>query len=148
MKWIDSAVEVLLIGGGLVFVVLVGYRHANKDWQHQLRAVRTLAVLSARSAPWELFDLEEVLLVEPSLSSGTFRVAFAPTDRPYDVAVVLLDEPLGELAERFIDWREQQISLLCSSDGCGGVVLHGPGGWLAGKVVTPAPLVNGLGSPA
>jgi len=111
-------------------------RRASWDWAYQLRVVRTLWLLGSLDSPWNHLDPWEAVLVSRDLSAGSRMVAFAPLDRPHDVALLQLDEPLGDLAEGCIAWCAVGTPLLFAGDGYGGAVLHGPNACLVGQVVS------------
>jgi hypothetical protein len=134
MRWAGIG-ELLLVALALLFVVGAARRRASSDWPYRLHMVRVLALLSALNTPGESLDLSEVLLVEP-VSSGSFTLAFACADRPQEVGLLLLDRPLGELAERCSAWHAAGTPLLFYGDAAGEAVLTGPDGCLVGRVRT------------
>jgi hypothetical protein len=131
--WVGSG-EVLLVLLPLFLVVVLALRRASNDWSYRLRVVRVLAMISALNSPGESPDLWEVVLVDPNVWDGSSMLAFAPSERPQDVGLLLLDRPLGELAERCEAWRATGTPLLFSGDSIGEAVLLGPDGCLAGRV--------------
>jgi len=136
MRWWAGSGEFLLVVLALLFVVGVAQRRASSDWPYRLRLVRVLALISALNTPGESLDLSEVLLVEPNVGSGSFTLAFASVDRPEEVGLLLLDRPLGELAERCSAWQATGTPLLFYGDAAGDAVLTGPDGCLVGRVRT------------
>jgi hypothetical protein len=131
--WIGGG-EVLLVLVLLLLVVGLALRRAASDWSYRVRVVRVLAMISALNSPGECPDLWEVVLVDPNLWDGSSTLAFASSDRPQDVGLLVLDRPLGELAERCEAWRATGTPLLFSGDSIGEAVLLGPDGCLAGRV--------------
>jgi hypothetical protein len=150
MRWWAGSGEILVV---LVLLLVVGValRRASSDWPYRLRMVRVLALISALNTPGESLDLYEVLLVDLNVGSGSFALAFARADRPQDVGLLLLDSPLGELADRCTAWRAAGTPLLFYGDAAGEAVLTGPDGCLAGRVRTCLDEVagdtRGLGEP-
>jgi hypothetical protein len=135
MRFLAYIYGLLILGGGFVAVLGAMARRASRDWAYQLRVIRTLALVAATHSPGEPIDLWEVELVGAKLVAGTSSVAFSPVNRPQDVGLLLLDAPLGELADRCISWCDAGTPLLFAGDAMGDAVIHGPNGCLVGRVV-------------
>jgi hypothetical protein len=126
----------LLLFGALFTALALAAARASKDWRYQLQVVRTLNLLAALDSPGEFIDLWEVVLTESNPSAGSVTIAFKSSERPFDVGVLELDVPLGDLAEVCAAWHAAETPLLFQGDAVGGAVLHGPDGYLTGRVVT------------
>jgi hypothetical protein len=134
MKWWLGGGEILLVILAISLVVGIAFRRASSDWAYRVRLVRVLALLSSLNTPGDSPDLCEVLLIEPHVSGASFTLAFADAHRPQDIGLLLLDTPLGELAERCERWQATGAPLLLFGGAAGTAVLTGPDGSLAGHV--------------
>jgi hypothetical protein len=128
--------ELLLLAGFLCAVVVTALRRANWDWPYRLRMTRSFALIDMMDSPWDLLELDEVLLAAPGSSPRSTTIAFAHAVRPQEVMCFELDRPLGERAERCAGWWAAQTPLLFAGDLRGDAALHGPDCCLVGHVVS------------
>jgi hypothetical protein len=131
-----NTITVAIVIAGVLVPIAFAARRAGEDWPSQLRLVQTLSIVASWDTSGEPLDLREVELIGASPCATSLSVTIALVRGPRDIGVFELEAPLGELAPRCRSWRDAGTPLLLSGDELGDAVVHGPDGYLVGRMAT------------